>query len=75
MAYEGRYNPLRWRSKQFITKEAHLFHKKSAAQKAAATIRKEGRRAVVEPTSKTTQKRSPQYKWVVFEGQVRKRRA
>jgi len=59
--------------KKFKPNKAFLFRTKSKARKKARKLREQGYRAIVEKSSKTTRKRSPHLKWVVFRGQKRKR--
>lgn len=54
---------------KFKTSKAYLFTKKPLAKKKAKSLREEGYRAIVQPSNKTTRKRSPRLKWVVFRGQ------
>jgi hypothetical protein len=56
---------------KFRVQGADLYTKKTYAHLRAMRLRQLGFRAEVHPSSKTTQKRSPHLKWVVFKGQRR----
>jgi len=58
---------------KFRPSGATLHKTKIRAQKEAKALRKIGWRAEVQPSTKTTQKRSPTLKWVCHIGQKKKR--
>ena len=62
------------KEQKFKPKGGFLFKSKTKAQEFAENLRtKQGFRAEVQPSNKTTRKRSPSLKWVVFQGQKRVR--
>ena len=62
------------KERKFKPKGGFLFKSKTKAQEFAENLRtKQGFRAEVQPSNKTTRKRSPSLKWVVFQGQKRGR--
>jgi uroporphyrinogen-III synthase len=58
---------------KFRPQNAFIWKTKEKAQASAVRLRKQGFRAIVQPTAKITQKRSPEAKWVTFMGQRRRR--